>query len=220
MVPSGARPRAPKPHYAAIPGNIRQYAGDRPIPCRLLPRQHALIATICRMTVQLAISISLRVLLAGIAERANAKPRSERRSYPLLGGPQCAKRTAHVGHLSRGGLGKPLGQGEGGCLPYPSRDAGVISIVKEPVRHSLAPRASCLFAKRPWCPSGRTASNSKCQRSTCVSIIPHASFSNTNNSDPINRTPTLRCQDNLPRLSHPGRFVFVPPGRPTIARQL
>jgi hypothetical protein len=28
------------------------------------------------------------------------------------GGPQCAKRTSHIGQLTRGGLGKPLGRGE------------------------------------------------------------------------------------------------------------
>src|SRR5580692_2211776 len=32
---------------------------------------------------------------------------------PLLGGPQCAKRKALTGQPSRGGLGKPLGRGEG-----------------------------------------------------------------------------------------------------------
>ncbi len=32
---------------------------------------------------------------------------------PLLGGPQCAKRKTLIGHLTRGGLGKPLGRGEG-----------------------------------------------------------------------------------------------------------
>jgi hypothetical protein len=35
----------PAPSYAAIPGNTRQYAGDRPFFCRVLPRNHPPIAT-------------------------------------------------------------------------------------------------------------------------------------------------------------------------------
>src|SRR5882724_8870266 len=47
----------------------------------------------------------------------NPKATISRTTYfvlPLLGGPQCAKRTSLTGQLIRGGLGKPLGRGEGG----------------------------------------------------------------------------------------------------------
>ncbi len=36
---------------------------------------------------------------------------------PSPWGPQCAKRTSYIGHLTRGGLGKPLGRGEGERFP-------------------------------------------------------------------------------------------------------
>jgi hypothetical protein len=60
-------------------------------------------------------------------------------SSPSPGGPRCAERTSHIGQLTRGGLGKPLGRGEGGQLFDHSSAPRFLSLTPLP---ELAPHSS------------------------------------------------------------------------------
>ena len=70
---------------------------------------------------------------------------------PLLGGPQCAKRKALTGHPSRGGLGKPLGRGEGELYTDISHlgPGGRERIGRPAVERSDHEKRDALFLPRP-----------------------------------------------------------------------
>jgi hypothetical protein len=53
------------------------------------------------------------VNICGLFRRPSAAAAERASLIPLLGGPRCAERTSLVGKLAGGGLGKPLGRGEG-----------------------------------------------------------------------------------------------------------
>ena len=119
-------------------------------------------------------------------------------SLAPLGGPRCAKRTSLLGKLTRGGLGKPLGRGEG--YSGPPRFNGRS---QEREKITLAKKGG----RPPGLPSPRRITSSlrtKCEANSQCPLHPTCQSSKIGYAQPL-RSITLI---SIPATLHPQSSIL------------